>query len=155
MMDDHNEYNNKFILEAIKLSKESLDAGFFPAGALIVRDNKIVAKSISSAYPKANIHAETTVVDEAMNKFNKQLNDFVVYASMESCLMCVSRAYWAGVRKVYYALRKSTINSKGFEGKYENAEIIKTFDEKFELIHLPEYEDDALKVVNLWLNKNK
>jgi len=83
--------DKEFIKLAIKQSKLSISQGRFPAGALIVSKNEIIASEMSDIYPGYQ-HAECKAIDNAFLKMGK-LTDATLYASMEPCLMCLARAY--------------------------------------------------------------
>ena len=76
---------NKFLEKAVELSKESFEKSRFPAGAVLVKDNKIIDTAISGLYPHIHIHAETSLVDKAMKKYNKQLEGYELFTSLEPC----------------------------------------------------------------------
>lgn len=146
--------NPNFLKQAIELSKMSFDQGLFPAGAVIARGDNVISESVSSIWPAANHHSETDAIDKAMDLLQTQLSDCTLYASMESCLMCLSRAYWAGIRKIVFAIPRSLVDSKlAYEGIHETNAILKTFNEPIELIHLKEFEALALETYLLWEKK--
>lgn len=146
--------NYKFILKAIAMAEKSYEKGAFPAGAVLVQNNKIIAKSISAKWPEILFHAESRTIDKAMNKLHMQLTDCILYTSMEPCLMCLSRAYWAGIRKIYYALQKSVTSDKHYESGLIHSEISKNFHEHVELVHVPEFQTEALDLVKRWEREN-
>jgi tRNA(Arg) A34 adenosine deaminase TadA len=70
---------------------------------------------------------------------------------MEPCLMCLTRAYWGGIRKIVYVIEKEKVDSKTcYESPINQIELAKSFNEEIELIHLEELEDEALKTYNNW-----
>ena len=139
---------------AIEKSKESFEKGFFPAGAVIVEKGKTLSAEISSSYPGIK-HVEFKAIEIAFDDLKKPLNDCVLYASMEPCLMCLSAAYWAGIRKIVFACSKKAVSSEYFESNEDNIKIINNFHKKIELIHIKELQDEALKVVAEWEKKRK
>lgn len=150
-----NKTNIEFAREAVKMAKLSFEEGAFPAGAVLVKDNKIISKNISAHYPAINFHGESKCVDEAMNKLNVQLTDCVLYCSMEPCLMCLSRAYWAGIRKIFYVLKKEKVDQKlCYENDFDQEKVASSFNEKIEMIQIPELENEVLKIYNDWIEKN-
>lgn len=146
--------NVEFLKEAINLAEESYNSGAFPAGTVIVRNGEIVAKSISAKYPEIIFHAESNAIDQAMNKAHNQLSEYIMYSSMQPCLMCMSRAYWAGIRKIYYAIKKEHTDKHNYESDSNYEELLKSFNEPIEMIQIQELEDDALKIVNKWESEN-
>jgi tRNA(Arg) A34 adenosine deaminase TadA len=152
----YNKQDIEFAKQAIEMAKQGLDEGAFPAGAVIVRNGEIIAKNTSAKWPKIVFHAESKTIDEAINKLNIQLTDCVLYCSMEPCLMCLSRAYWAGIRKIFYAIQKKSVSYKTcYESDHDHHELVEKFNEKIDLIFVEELEPMALENVRKWENSQK
>jgi guanine deaminase len=147
--------HDKFLQLAIGLSKQSLNEARFPAGALIVINNEVVSQSVSAKFPAINHHSESDAIDEAMDKLQSQLTDCTLYCSMEPCLMCLSRAYWSGIRKIVFAIKRESVDASAYEGKHSDQALIEQFNAKIELIHVPHLEPAALKIYTEWKEKNK
>lgn len=137
---------------AIELSKTSLEAGNFPAGAVLISKS---GKVYESAPSSLHNHAETTVIDMAIESGGSPFAEATIYASMQPCLMCLSKMYWAGVGTVYYVLSKKDVQA---EHVYENAEdidqIAATFFKPINMIHSPELRQEALDIYTAWADKN-
>lgn len=104
---------------------ESNDGG--PFGAVIVKDNQIVATAhnevVSSNDPTA--HAEICAIRRASKKLGSfSLKGCILYCTGEPCPMCFSAIHWARIDKVYYCCKKSLASKIGFDDKYIE-EIIK------------------------------
>lgn len=142
---------NEFIKNAVELSKESFEKGRFPAGAVLVKENKIIDTGISGLYPHIHIHAETKLIDEAMNKYNAQLEGFELFTSMEPCMMCLGKAYWAGIRKITYILAKEDVNQDlAYENKLTTQEITSKLNDGMTLIQDKTLFDEALAIYKKW-----
>jgi len=140
---------------AVYLSKESLDKGAFPAGAVLVKNGCVLSKNISAKWPKITMHGESKCIDEVMDKQNSQLSECVLYCSMEPCLMCSSRAYWAGIRKIFFVIKKQNVDAKFcYESEMDNESILNSFNEKIEIIQVKELEPEALEVYKQWVDNN-
>jgi tRNA(Arg) A34 adenosine deaminase TadA len=87
---------NEYLNKAVRLSRKSFEAGEFPAGAVLVTKSGNVYESDPSL---PHYHSECMVIDKAIKAEGCPLTDAVIYASMESCLMCSAKMYWAGVTK--------------------------------------------------------
>jgi NAD(P)-dependent dehydrogenase (short-subunit alcohol dehydrogenase family)/tRNA(Arg) A34 adenosine deaminase TadA len=152
-------YSNKdveFTKQAIEMANKSYEDGAFPAGAVLVKNGKVIAKNISAKWPQIIFHAESKTIDEAMSKFNEQLTDCILYCSMEPCLMCLSRAYWSGIRKIFYAIKKESVPYKTcYESNHSHNELLEKFNVKIETIHIKELENKALELVRKWEMKQK
>ena len=82
-----------FLKLAIEQSKISFQEGNFPAGAVVVKDGKVISSSTSSPFPSL-LHAEIKGVIHAYEN-HQDLHGATLYASMEPCCMCFSSLYWA------------------------------------------------------------
>lgn len=153
-MDD----DKKFLQKAVELAKESAKQGGFPAGAVIVIDGKIIADGISIGGKLHNpsAHAETSAIREACKKLKTtNLEGAIMYESLQSCLMCFSVANWANISKVVYACRKSPemIAKNYYEGKTENERINLENNKQIELVYIPDFENEVLKIIQEWEKK--
>ena len=142
---------NEFLKKAVEMSKESFEKGRFPAGAVLVKDNKIVGTGISGLYPHIHIHAETGLIDEAMKTNNAQLEGYELYTSMEPCLMGLGKAYWSGIRKITYVLAKEDVDqSLAYETKLTTFEIASKLNDGMLLLQDKSLFDEALKIYKEW-----
>ena len=91
--------------EALEQARLALAAGEVPIGAVLVIDDRIVARGfnqpIGAVDPTA--HAEIRVLRDAARAIgNYRLTDAVVYVTVEPCLMCVGALVHARVREVVF-----------------------------------------------------
>ena len=108
-----------FIQRAIQLAGEHMrakDGG--PFGAIVVRENKIIASGwnqvTSSNDPTA--HAEVTAIRAAAARLGSfVLGGCVLYTSCEPCPMCLGAAYWARVERIVFAATRSDAAGAGFD----------------------------------------
>ena len=153
-MDKYNSKDIEFLKMAIEMSHKSCREGAFPAGAVIVKAGKVLSQTTATAYPKINFHPESKAIDIAINDLNEQLSDCTLYASMEPCLMCLARAYWAGIRRIVFAVKKEIVPYKlWYESNINNYDVLEKFNEKMELIHIEELQNEAKKDVDEWLKE--
>lgn len=107
--------------EAIRLSEENIKNGGGPFGAVIVKNDKILATG-TNRVTQANdptAHAEVSAIREAcrtLKTFN--LSDCEIYSSCEPCPMCLSAIYWARISKLYFANTKEDADQIGFSDKF-------------------------------------
>ncbi len=143
--------NKNFIKKAIELSKDSLEQGKFPAGAVIVEGNKIIGTETSSAYPHQHLHAETKLIDKVTAETDDQLGEYELYTSLAPCLMCLGKIYWSGIKRVYYVLARNDVNLKySYEGNHDFERIVKKLNRKIEFIQDKTYFDEALEIYRKW-----
>ena len=93
----------EFMQKAINLAKKS--GNDIPIGAVIVKDDKIIAKSVNEREKKQNVlcHAEIIAINHACKKLkNWRLNDCEMYVTLEPCPMCASAILQARISKVYF-----------------------------------------------------
>lgn len=92
---------------AIAASRQALDSGNNPYGAVLVSANGailLVATNNEHTDRDCTAHAELVLVREAASTLGPEaLVDGTVYASGEPCAMCAGALYWAGIRRIVYA----------------------------------------------------
>lgn len=97
--DDH------FMREALKEAQKAFDADEVPIGAVIVCDNKIIARAhnLTERLNDVTAHAEMQAITSAANFLNgKYLSDCTLYVTVEPCVMCAGALSWAQVKKIVY-----------------------------------------------------
>src|SRR5688572_14525589 len=123
------EQREEFMMEAIKLSVEKMEAGFGgPFGAVVVCNGKIISRGynnvLSSNDPTA--HAEVDAIRKACQALGTvELANCELYTSCEPCPMCLGAIYWAQLKKVYYGNTKADAASIGFDDQFIYDEIEK------------------------------
>ena len=140
---------------AIEQARKSVELGGFPAGAILVKDGKIISVGISIGFSlhDPTSHAETAVIREACKKLETiDLTGATLYESVECCVMCFSVAYWSGISKIVYAVRKTPeMVSKGYyEGKTNNETLNNENSRQMEMVLASEYELESLRVIIDW-----
>jgi tRNA(adenine34) deaminase len=89
------------IKEALKASEEDE----VPIGAVIVIDNKVVAKTHNQVQKlnDSTAHAEIIALTSAFNSLgSKYLPDATIYITVEPCLMCAGALYWSKIGRIVY-----------------------------------------------------
>ncbi len=138
-----------YLKMAVVNSRQSMEDGNFPAGAILVKDGEILASEISSKYPGL-LHADSKAVTHGFEKTGGLLEGATLYCSMQSCLMCTSVAYWGGIRRIVYAVRKSEVDQNYYESPGDTAPLIASFNQKMEIVHMPQLEEETLGIVREW-----
>lgn len=96
---------NKYMDIAIKEAKKALESGEVPVGAVIVKDNIVIAKGHNTreGIKNALAHAEIAAIDEACKKTgNWRLEDCDLYVTLEPCPMCTGAILQSRIRNVYF-----------------------------------------------------
>ncbi len=89
----------KFMMLAIEEAKK----GDSPYGAVIVRDNEVVATAYNTVTRDSDpsAHAEMNAIRALTTKNNSpSLAGYTIYASGEPCPMCAAACIWAGVDEI-------------------------------------------------------
>lgn len=100
------EKDNQYIQEAIKQSQNSVDAGGYPCGAVVVKDDAIIATGLSNGKNlfDATMHAEIDAIRNACKKLqSRSLDGCTLHTSMEPCVMCFSASFWAYIPRIVYS----------------------------------------------------
>lgn len=98
--------NEKYMKVALNEAKKSLKTGDVPIGAVIVLDNKIIAKAHNMKENKKDPtrHAEIIAIQKATKKINDwYLKDCIMYTTLEPCLMCAGALIQSRIKKIVYA----------------------------------------------------
>lgn len=100
-----------------------------PIGCVIVKNNKIIAKSYNQKEQKKNAikHAEITAINKACKKLKTwHLEECVLYSTTEPCLMCMGAIAQARIKRVVYATDNKKFGYSNFiniDNKIMNTKI--------------------------------
>lgn len=97
-----------FMNEALKEAQKAYDVDEVPVGAVLVWQNKIIARghNLTQTLNDPTAHAEMQVITAATHNIGgKYLTDCVLYVTLEPCVMCAGACYWAQVGSVIYGAR--------------------------------------------------
>lgn len=98
--------NEKYMIEAIKEAKKAYLNGDVPVGAIIVLNNKIIARAYNHKEKNkiATEHAEIMAINKACKKLRTwHLNECTMYVTLEPCLMCAGALIQSRIKKLVYA----------------------------------------------------
>jgi len=122
-----------FLDKAIEIASKNIDNGGGPFGAIIVRNNEIIAEAGNSVtmHFDPTAHAEINAIRKACKKLGKHtLEDCVIYSSCEPCPMCLSAIYWARISKIYFAAKKTEAEKAGFIDNFIYKEISLSYNDR-------------------------
>lgn len=97
----------KFMKEAIKEAKKAFDKNEVPIGAILVKNNKIIARAHNLKEHKNDVsaHAEILAIKKASKVLkNWRLSDTTLYVTLEPCAMCASAINQARISRLVFAL---------------------------------------------------
>lgn len=94
-----------FMKKALQEAQAAFDKGEIPVGALVVVDNRVIAKThnLTELLHDVTAHAEMQAITAAANFIGgKYLTGCTLYVTLEPCQMCAGALYWSQVSKVVY-----------------------------------------------------
>ena len=103
MFDDH-----YFMKQALVEAQKAYDAEEVPVGAVVVIDNKIIARAhnLTERLNDVTAHAEMQAITSAAHFLNgKYLNDCILYVTLEPCVMCMGAIYWSQLSKIVFGAK--------------------------------------------------
>jgi tRNA(adenine34) deaminase len=109
-----------FMKEALKEAEKALEKDEVPIGAIIVCNNRIIARAhnLVETLNDATAHAEMQVFTAASSVIGgKYLVDCTLYVTIEPCVMCAGAAYWTQISKIVYG---TSDPKRGFSLSNEN-----------------------------------
>ena len=99
------------IEEAMKGNKKY---GKYPMGAVVVKENKVIAKSYNG-FPgnkDPTAHAEILAIKKAAKKLKtRYLNDCILYSTNEPCAMCSGATVWANMKGIVFGASVNDLES--------------------------------------------
>ena len=94
-----------FMQQALKEAVIAFEADEVPVGAVVVINNKIIARAHNQVelLTDATAHAEILALTSAFNFLGaKYLPDATLYVTLEPCLMCCGALYWSKIGRIVY-----------------------------------------------------
>lgn len=110
------ENEEKFMKIALKEAKLAYDKEEVPVGAIIVKDNKVIAKAhnLKETNENATSHAEILAIQKACKKLGSwRLTDCCMYVTLEPCSMCAGALINARIKKLYIGTNDSKTGACG------------------------------------------
>ena len=94
-----------FMKKALQEAETAFEKGEIPVGAIIVIDNKIIARShnLTELLNDVTAHAEMQSITAAANFLGgKYLKGCTIYVTLEPCQMCAGALYWSQISKIVF-----------------------------------------------------
>ena len=114
--------DNPFMARAIQLSLDNVLSGQGgPFGAVIVKDDSIVAEGVNrvTASNDPTAHAEVVAIRSACAKLGTfVLKGCEIYTSCEPCPMCLGAIYWAHIARIYFGNVAAEASKIGFDESF-------------------------------------
>jgi len=97
--------DNYFMKQALSEAQKAFDKGEVPIGAVIVSNNRIIARAhnLTESMTDVTAHAEMQAITAAANVLGgKYLKDCTLYVTLEPCPMCAGALGWSQMTKIVY-----------------------------------------------------
>lgn len=97
-----------FMKKALQEAEMAFEQGEIPVGAVIVIDNKVIARShnLTEMLNDVTAHAEMQAITSAANYIGgKYLKGCTLYVTLEPCQMCAGALYWSQISKIVFGAR--------------------------------------------------
>lgn len=94
-----------YMMMALKEARRAFDEDEVPVGALIVLNEKVIARgyNMTEKLNDPTAHAEMIALTSAFGFLgSKYLPGATIYITVEPCLMCAGGLYWSKIGKVVY-----------------------------------------------------
>lgn len=147
--------DRRYFQLAVEQAGESVNQGGFPAGAILVKDDKIISAGVSLGFilNDPTSHAETSAIRQACQHLKtSDLSGATLYASLQPCLMCFSVANWAGISRIVYGCKKTDdmVSKSYYEGRTDLSKVNEENNRKIEFVYLSDFEQEIFDLVNKW-----
>lgn len=129
--------NEKYFEILINLAKKASKKAEVPISALIVCEDKIIAKAYNKRNKTKNIfdHAEIIAIKKASKrKKDWRLNDCDLYVTLKPCNMCSAAINQSQFKNVYYLVDKEENKKEYYKTKYTKANMRTQQDEYLSIL---------------------
>ncbi len=95
-----------FMKKALQQAQTALERGEIPVGAVIVTDNRVIAKghNLTETLTDVTAHAEMQAITAGASFLGgKYLKECTLYVTLEPCQMCAGALYWSQISRVVFA----------------------------------------------------
>ncbi len=104
-----NPFNDTYFMKkALQEAETAFEKGEIPVGAVIVIDNKVIARThnLTELLHDVTAHAEMQAITSAANFLGgKYLKGCTLYVTLEPCQMCAGALYWSQISKIVFGAR--------------------------------------------------
>lgn len=106
-----------YMEQAVKKTREGVDSGQSPFGAVVVKDGKVVAAAHNTVWKDTDptAHAEVNAIRAASRALKTiDLSGTVMYTTCEPCPMCLTAIHWAKIDRVVFGATIADADDAGF-----------------------------------------
>lgn len=97
--------DESYMKEALKEAEKAFEAGEVPVGAVVVCQNRIIARAHNQTeqLQDATAHAEMLAITSAANYLgSKYLDECTLFVTLEPCVMCAGALHWSQLQRLVY-----------------------------------------------------
>lgn len=97
--------DEQYMQQAIGEARKAFSAGEVPVGAIIVMQDRIIARAHNQVelLNDSTAHSEILAITAAYSFLgSKYLPEATLYVTIEPCLMCCGALYWSKIGKIVY-----------------------------------------------------
>jgi tRNA(adenine34) deaminase len=109
------ERDEYFMRIALEEARYALQQNNFPIGAVIVRNDEIIARGHNQIFTKVSnlAHAEMESMLSVYNFLFQHKGECEIYTTLEPCMMCCGAILFAHIKRVTYAAKDATCGGVG------------------------------------------
>ncbi|MDB5198605.1 MAG: CMP/dCMP deaminase zinc-binding protein [Chitinophagaceae bacterium] len=147
------ETDEYYMRQALKEAQKAYDDGEVPVGAVIVMQDKIIARAYNQVEKlnDSTAHAEIIALTSAYNFLgSKYLPEAALYVTIEPCLMCAGALYWSKIGKLVYAAE----DEKNGYRKYLTKPVRNPFHPKTEILN-GIYKDECAALIKAFFKSRR
>ncbi|RMZ51576.1 nucleoside deaminase [Flavobacteriaceae bacterium PRS1] len=97
-----------FMKKALQEAETAFDKGEIPIGAVIVIENRIIARThnLTETLNDVTAHAEMQAITAAANFLGgKYLKNCTMFVTLEPCQMCAGALYWSQISNIVFGAK--------------------------------------------------
>jgi tRNA(adenine34) deaminase len=116
-----------FMKKALQEAHAAFDQGEIPVGAVIVVDNRVIARThnLTEMLNDVTAHAEMQGITSAANFLGgKYLTGCTLYVTLEPCQMCAGALYWSQISKVVFGASDDQRGYRAMGGKLHPKTVV-------------------------------
>ena len=143
-----------FMEIALKEAKKANKKDEVPIGAVIVKDNKVIAKGYNKREKSKNAinHAEIVAIKRACRKLKDwRLENCEMYVTLKPCPMCAGAISNARIKRVYFGAEETNNKDNLCEQIFSSTRL----NHKVELVKLEEYSSICSELLSSFFKNHR
>ena len=143
-----------FMEIALKEAEKANKKDEVPIGAVIVKDNKVIAKGYNKREKSKNAinHAEIVAIKRACRKLKDwRLENCEMYVTLKPCPMCAGAISNARIKRVYFGAEETNNKDNLCEQIFSSTRL----NHKVELIKLEEYSSICSEILSSFFKNHR